>query len=57
MENLLALPEDEVAGPLIAGELLALVDALRNRTLNPTQCETLQALRMGILAMVDYKLA
>jgi integrase/recombinase XerD len=39
--------------PLTGGQLLALVDALRAGTLNDAQRETVQALRQGILALVE----
>jgi integrase len=39
--------------PPTGGQLLALVDALRDGTLNQAQRETVQALRAGILALVE----
>lgn len=53
VEQLMALPEDRDAQPQNPGELLALVEALGQGTLNPGQRETLQALRTGILALVE----
>ena len=55
VERLLVLPEDRRPQPQNPGELLALVDALGNGTLNPAQRETLQALRTGILALVEWE--
>ena len=40
---------------LTSGQLLALVDALRAGTLNDAQRETVQALRQGILALVEQE--
>jgi hypothetical protein len=37
--------------PPSVGELLALVDSLQNGTLNESQRETVQALRLGIVAL------
>jgi len=42
---------DENDGPLTGGQLLALVDALHDGTLNEDQRETVHALRLGILAL------
>ena len=39
--------------PPDSGQLLALVDALHAGTLNDTQRETVQALRIGILALAE----
>ena len=55
VEKLMVLPEDRSAQPQNPGELLALVEALGNGTLNPGQRETLQALCIGILAMAERK--
>ena len=41
--------------PFTGGQLLALVDALRAGTLNDAQRETVQALRQGILALVEQE--
>lgn len=53
VERLMDLPEDGGAQTQNPGELLALVEALGNGTLNPGQREILQALRTGILALVE----
>jgi hypothetical protein len=46
----------EKAGtPPDGGQLLALVDALHAGTLNDAQRETVQALRMGILALAEQE--
>jgi hypothetical protein len=42
-------------GPPTGGQLLALVDALHDGTLNETQRETVHALRVGILALVEQE--
>jgi hypothetical protein len=41
------------APPPTSGQLLALVDALRDGTLNEAQRETVGALRAGILALAE----
>jgi hypothetical protein len=53
VERQLKLPEDAVAEPLTSGQLLALVDTLRNGTLNESQQETVRALRAGLLALTE----
>ncbi|MBI4733106.1 MAG: tyrosine-type recombinase/integrase [Chloroflexi bacterium] len=53
VERQLALPEDRLAQPPSPGELLALVDALRNGTLNPAQTEIVWALRSGLALLAD----
>jgi hypothetical protein len=40
-------------GPPTGGQLLALVDALGDGTLNEEQRETVHALRLGILALTE----
>ena len=52
IEKQLDLPEDATAEPLNSSQLVALVDTLRNGTLNENQIETVHALRAGILALV-----
>jgi hypothetical protein len=37
------------------GQLLALVDALQDGTLNEVQRETVYALRLGILTLVEWE--
>jgi hypothetical protein len=39
------------------GPLLALLDSLKDGTLNETQCETVHALRLGILALAEQECA
>jgi hypothetical protein len=51
VERYLALPEDDAAPPPDPAQLLALVDALREGTLNAAQSEMVRALRAGILAL------
>jgi integrase/recombinase XerD len=50
IESRYLAPGDPAPGPPTCGELLALVDALRDGTLNDGQRETLHALRAGILS-------
>ena len=47
------LPEDAAAEPLNSGQLLALVDTLRNGTLNEAQQETVRVLRARIVALAE----
>lgn len=53
VEKRLALPEDRQPQPMVIGQLLALVDALHQGTLNPTQTEIVRQLRTGILAFAE----
>jgi hypothetical protein len=53
IERQLMLPEDEAAESPNSGQLLALVDALRNGTLNEAQQETVRTLRAGIVALAE----
>jgi hypothetical protein len=53
IERRLALPEDALAEPPSAGQLLALVDSLHQGTLNDTQAETIRRLRAGILTLAE----
>ncbi len=53
VERQLLLPENAVAEPPTSGQLLALVDALRNGTLNEAQQETVRVLRAGIVALAE----
>lgn len=55
VESRMALAEDAVTLPPGPGELLALVDSLRNGTLNETQIETVRALRTGIMAQAHFR--
>ena len=52
VERYLALPEDDAAPPPDPAQLLALVDSLREGTLNAAQVETLRALRAGLTLLV-----
>ena len=54
IEARMALAEG-ASDPLTGGQLLALVDALRDGTLNENQRETVQALRVGILALAEQQ--
>lgn len=53
IERRLELQKDSDTPLPDSGQLLALVDALRDGTLNENQRETVQALRDGILALVE----
>jgi site-specific recombinase XerD len=55
VERQLALPEDSAKEPPKIGELIALADALRNGSLNPTQTEIVRALREGLGLLEDVK--
>jgi site-specific recombinase XerD len=53
VERRMALPEDALAEPPGTGQLLALIDSLREGTLNQAQTETVRRLRTGILALAE----
>ena len=53
IERQMHLPEDAFAEPPGTGQLLALVDSLREGTLNQAQIETIRQLRSGILALSE----
>jgi site-specific recombinase XerD len=53
VERQLSLPEDRLAAAPSLGEMLALVDALRNGTLNPTQTEIVWTLRSGLALLAE----
>ena len=53
VERQMALPEDRLAPPPSIGLLLALVDSLRQGTLNEVQAETIMQLRAGIRALAE----
>lgn len=53
IEKRLALPEDRLSQPMGIGQLLALVDALHQGTLNSTQAEIVRQLRAGIMAYAE----
>ncbi len=53
VEQQMALTDDAKSEPPDSGQLLALVDALRNGTLNESQQETVCALRAGIVALAE----
>lgn len=55
IERRLAFPEDALAEPPSAGQLLALVDSLHEGTLNQVQAETIRKLRAGILALSEQQ--
>ncbi|OGO72174.1 MAG: hypothetical protein A2Z49_10310 [Chloroflexi bacterium RBG_19FT_COMBO_56_12] len=55
VERRLALPEDRLSHPQSIGQLLALVDALRQGTLNTTQIELVQKLRAGLIALAEQE--
>jgi hypothetical protein len=51
VESQLRLAETETPAPMSSGQLLALVDALQNGTLNEKQQELVQVLRVGIMEL------
>lgn len=53
VEHRLALPEDQRSQPPCIGELLAMVDALRQGTLNASQAELVQSLHTGLAALAE----
>jgi site-specific recombinase XerD len=53
VERQLALPEDRLVEPPSPGELVALVDALRNGALNLAQLELVSALRSGLALLAE----
>jgi integrase/recombinase XerD len=53
VEARMALAEGAEDAPPTSGQLLALVDALHDGTLNEDQRETVHALRLGILALAE----
>jgi hypothetical protein len=53
VERYFVLPEDDAAPPPDPAQLLALVDSLREGTLNATQVETVRALRTGLRNLLD----
>jgi hypothetical protein len=55
IESYLKLSEGDPIPPTHAGQLLALVDALRNGTLNDGQRETVQSLRTAILSLAEQE--
>jgi site-specific recombinase XerD len=55
IERRLALPEDRLAPPPSAGQLLALLDSLRDGVLNTAQAEVVRQLRLGILAFSEQQ--
>jgi len=55
VEARMALAQGTNDGPPTGGQLLALVDALHDGTLNEEQRETVHALRLGILALAEQE--
>ena len=53
VEARMALVDGTEDAPPTGGQLLALVDALHDGTLNEDQRETVHALRLGILALAE----
>jgi integrase len=53
IERRLALEESAATTPPFSGQLIALVDSLRDGTLNEAQLETVRTLRAGILALAE----
>ena len=55
VEKRLALPEDRLSRPASIGQLLAMVDAIRQGTLNESQAKQVQQLRAGLMALVELE--
>jgi integrase len=55
VERQLALPEDRLAQPPSLSEMLALVDSLRNGSLNPAQTEIVWTLRSGLALLAEME--
>jgi hypothetical protein len=53
IERRLAMPEDRLSQPVSIGQLLAMVDAIRQGTLNTTQIDLVQQLRSGLMTLVE----
>ena len=53
VEKRLALPEDQVSQPAGVGQLLAMLDALRQGTLNESQTNLVHQLRDGLLSLAE----
>jgi len=53
IERQMGLPEDEAAPPPSPGELIAMVDSLREGTLNEVQRATVGRLRAGIMTLAE----
>jgi hypothetical protein len=55
VERKLALPEDRLSPPPSIGELIAMVDSLRQGTLNASQTVLLQRLRNGLMSFAEQE--
>jgi integrase/recombinase XerD len=53
VERQLGLPEDQMTKPPSLGELIALVDSLRNGSLTPSQTEIVWTLRSGLALLAE----
>ena len=53
VEKRLAFPEDRLSQPVAIGQLLALVDALHQGTLNQAQVDLVQQLRAGLTVLAE----
>jgi len=53
IEKQSSLPEDRLSQPVGIGQLLAMVDAIRQGTLNEAQSDLIQRLRAGLMTLVD----
>jgi hypothetical protein len=53
IEKQLSLPEDRLSQPVGIGQLLAMVDAIRQGTLNEAQSDLIQRLRAGLVSLAD----
>ncbi len=54
IEKRLALPEDRLSQPVSIGQLLAVVDAIRQGTLNEAQVSLVQQLRAGLITLAEH---
>ena len=53
VEKRLALPEDKLSQPASIGQLLAMVDAIRQGTLNESQVNLVLQLRAGLMILAE----
>jgi site-specific recombinase XerD len=53
IEKQLSLPEDRLSQPVGIGQLLAMVDAIRQGTLTEAQSEMIRELRAGLMTLAD----
>ncbi|MDD5760079.1 MAG: hypothetical protein PHI06_13470 [Desulfobulbaceae bacterium] len=56
VERRLALPEDQLSQPPGIGQLVAMVDALHQGTLNASQSDLVQQLRKGLIMLAEREI-